>query len=248
MNVSQQDLSQIVAQSSTIPERLSQVFTPKKAFGSDVTIQARLERWCQVAAKGNWEKFAQRLGWDGENTDTIRRVLGAVELADASCLPDWSDTLQVVITTAHVLSRNILETTDPIFNPEDPIPFQLVFLPCIQVARQQLANRASSYSILTSAAQLSLESRLLDRLAFICAPVLDLEFSVFRTFTHSSLSRLLGQLQGASNALYNAFITKLFQDGLLAFFQEYTVVARIVATTMTVCSTYSLTQVFSKIP
>lgn len=102
MEVSRQDLLNIVEQASTLSERLGVGGSPShrhhfirdEAKVNEKQIISRLEAWCQIVAQGNPEKFAKRLAWDGMDFSTIVSVLGAVRLADAQQLPIWAETLR----------------------------------------------------------------------------------------------------------------------------------------------------------
>lgn len=83
MTITQFDLATIVASASSLSERLSD-----RLFEVD-TIEIneqklsdeRLDRWCQLAAQGNWESFQRRLLWDGLDVDTIRSIIGSLRRA-----------------------------------------------------------------------------------------------------------------------------------------------------------------------
>ncbi|MEQ9481960.1 type 2 lanthipeptide synthetase LanM family protein [Coleofasciculus sp. F4-SAH-05] len=116
---------------------------------------------------------------------------------------------------------------------QNPIPFQETFLPFIQVARDKLTPlTGDSYPNLTAAACADLERSLLVSLSSLCSSSMELKFSAFRAKRQSTLSRLLGQIQNSyTKTHYRAFIQQMLQGGgLLAFFQDYPVLARLVAT------------------
>ena len=54
-------LASIVAKASPLAERLNTSFTPNAADNDDTQIEARLELWCQVVAKGNSAKFQRKV-------------------------------------------------------------------------------------------------------------------------------------------------------------------------------------------
>ncbi|MEH2072559.1 MAG: type 2 lanthipeptide synthetase LanM family protein [Nostoc sp.] len=235
MEVSQQDVLKIVEKASTIPERLGDVWRLRliadTALEKDELTCSRLKKWCQAVAKGNWEKFAKRLAWDDLNIETVCKVLGRVHLADAQQLPAWAENLQ------EILQGDLKKVDKVVYRcliPEDPIPFEEIFLPFVQVARQKLiAQTGASYQLLSESAHISLERSLLVRLSSVCAQSLQMEFSAFRLLKQSSLSCLLGQLQDSlSKEQYQEFINSLTTEGLLSFFQMYSVLARLVTTAM----------------
>ncbi len=229
------ELVKIIERSSTIAERFESGFLLDDTSVFDDIVNCRIERWCQNAAKGNIEKFQKRLSWDGLTLSSVRRVLGSVYLSDTQNLPFWVETFKAGIEAAALISVETLEHEEayPCLDSQNPIPFEEVFLPFIQIARQKLiAQTGKSYYCLTTEVHVDLERSLLGSLANLCSRAMQLKFSTFRTRRQSSLSRLLGQLQnGCPKTQYRAFIKKMLQDGeLLIFFQEYPVLARLVAT------------------
>src|SRR5258705_13949491 len=87
------DLVDIVEKASSLSERLSGVFVPKDPVNDEILaeieaeIEAELQRWCMNAARGNWENFKKRLSWDDLDIDTLRPMLGPMQLADGQQLP-----------------------------------------------------------------------------------------------------------------------------------------------------------------
>ncbi|MBD2243784.1 type 2 lanthipeptide synthetase LanM family protein [Nostoc sp. FACHB-888] len=231
---STQDLIKIVEKASTIPERLSAGFVANESEADEHLINSRSQKWCQVVAKGNQQKFEKRLDWDGLDISTVRRALGSVSLADQRYLPSWVETLREAMQAADWDSnQNDLEQRQYL-NPQKPLPFEEVLLPFVDVASKRLVERAgSSYQLLSKAAHTQLERSLLKQLTGLCVSPLDLEFSIFRSFNDSPLIRAIAQLQdNFSRQQYTKFVKNLLNDGLLSFFQEYSVLARLVATAM----------------
>ncbi len=231
MEVSQQELIKIVERSSTITERFSNCFIPDRAKVNEQQVKSRLESWCQVVAQGDPKTFAKRLAWDNLDVDAVSRVLGAVRLTDTQHLPGWAKTLQSALQAD-------LEPEDALayrcLDQAKPIPFEEVYLPFVQVARQKLLSQTGvNYQLLSEAAHTKLERELLWRLASLCAQPLYIEFSIIQVFQQSSLSRLLGRLQSnPAKELYQGFVKGLLSGGLLSFFQKYSVLARLIATAL----------------
>jgi len=234
MKFFRQDLIKIVERASTISERIGAEFTPDESQTNDALISARLEKWSQVIARGNKQKFKKRLVWDDLDIDTIRDALGAIRLADEQLLPSWAETLSEAMQIAPCLeiSEKGASKRHWYLNSEQPFPFEEVLVPFVEVARKRLIAQAGShYQLLSETAHSQLESRLLEQLTGLAAFPLELEFSIFRSFDYSPLAHLLGQLQDShSKGQYIQFIKGLLSGGLLSFFQEYSVLARLIAT------------------
>jgi type 2 lantibiotic biosynthesis protein LanM len=245
MTVTKSDLAQIAAQASTLSERLShRLFKVESIKVSEETIDKRLNRWCQVVAQGNWKEFQKRLQWDDLDIDIVRTALRSIYPADNQVLPTWAETLKEIIKYTASFADDQTQQTNNKFpipiDPNNPLPFEDIWLPAIWVARQQLFTRLSLTSLLPNhlplellfeEAYLALEHSLLQRLVNISAKTLQLEFSLFRPLGHNLLNLMVKETKGTSNKIYyNAFLQKILQDGLLAFFQKYPVLGRLVAT------------------
>jgi type 2 lantibiotic biosynthesis protein LanM len=229
------ELVRIVEQASSLTERLGTGFLPSDPYDSDDIVNSKIEKWCQTAAKGDLEKFQKRFAWDDLTLSNVRRVLGSVRLSDTQNLPSWVGTFKAGIEAVASISVETPEQREahPSLDSQNPIPFEEVFLPFIQVARAKLiAQTGDGYYCLTAEAHADLERSLLGALCGLCSHAIELKFSAFRARRQSALSRLLRQLQNSySTTHYRAFIKEMLQDGgLLVFFQEYPVLARLVAT------------------
>ena len=225
-------VSSIIARASTLAERLNNSFIYNAADKDDTQIEARLELWCQVVAKGNSAKFQRRLAWDGLEINTLRSLLGDVHLDEHQPLPPWATTLGQVIQTAQTIPSQQLLSYHRYLDSENPLPFEPVYIPCLQVAQQKLSALVGfRFELLSDTAQATLERSLLKRLAYICSSTLMKEFSDFRSSRNSLRDFLEIRIRGRDRQeKYYAFIQRLFQDGLLPFFQEYSVLGRLVST------------------
>ncbi|MFB2833234.1 type 2 lanthipeptide synthetase LanM family protein [Floridanema evergladense] len=167
MKLTKSDLAKIVAQASSLSERLSvESFAVDDTDTGESQPNPRLDRWCQVVAQGNWEKFAKRLLWDDLNLEQAKRIVRSLPPEDPENLPIWAETLNEIIQTAWLLindpekkaeifacelkDENYLSAGDEYYYsttnqigklPLDPgikLPFKEVLLPAIAVARQKL--------------------------------------------------------------------------------------------------------------
>lgn len=243
MTVTKSDIAKIVDEASYLSERLTDGFgVDAEQISEQQVLSERIAQWCQVAAKGNWEKFQNRLHWDGLDIDKVRCVLGSVRSVEDCPLPSWANTLSEVIQTGTIVCLHQGATNLDQFpiDPENPLPFEDLLLPTVLVARQKLLTSLDCASLLSEhpllellskEAYLTLERKLLQQLVDLFAESLELEFSCTRPLGHS-LFNLVVKEPTLSNCKthYNAFVQKLLQDGLLAFFQKYPVLGRIVAT------------------
>ncbi|WGV23380.1 type 2 lanthipeptide synthetase LanM family protein [Halotia branconii] len=227
----------IVANASFLWERLdTERFVIDIDSINEKEIQRRLDRWYHIL--GDWNTLNKRLQWENLDLDSIRPHLGSIDWNPQAALPIWAETLRQITQTA----REFVPTQEidlPI-NPENPIPFEDILLPAIAVARQQLLTRLGSrqltekslpLSVLSKAAYRELERSLLQRLTGICTKTLNFEFSQVRPFGENLLNLLGVATENSNNkTYYNKFVNQLLKDGLLTFFNKYSVLGRLVAT------------------
>lgn len=227
MQVSRNDLVKIVERASTIAERLSPEFLPKETQDSDSLSNAKLEKWCKTVAQGNQELFEKRLAWDGMNLSTVRSVLGSVSLANPDILPGWVDTLEKVLKA----TTSIAQPSEINNKPQHHIPFEEVFLAFLEVARKKLiAQIGFSYKLLSEESHRSLEHSLLQQLSSVSIQALKWEFSIFRSFHNTPFLHISQQSSDSSTEQYQKFVQGMMAGKLLSFFQEYSVLARMMAT------------------
>ncbi|MEG3860874.1 hypothetical protein, partial [Microcoleus sp. herbarium12] len=98
MTITQSDLANIVASASSLSERLSNRLFEVDTIpiNEEKLSDERLDRWCQLAAQGNWGNFQKRLLWDGLDVDTVRSIIGSLPAVDNRTLPTWAATLQEI--------------------------------------------------------------------------------------------------------------------------------------------------------
>ncbi|MEW5985978.1 MAG: type 2 lanthipeptide synthetase LanM family protein [Chloroflexota bacterium] len=229
--ISPLELREIVARATPLFERLSQGLVPDNSSAGRALVHQRLEEWQRTVARNDPARFARRLAWDNLDAERASRALGIVRLPEGQPLPAWAGTLAAALAEGQLMDREGTERDRSLDN-QQPTPFEDILVPFIRLARQRLAARAERYyEVAAAAVHTSLEQALLRRLAGLCAQCLHLEFTIYRATRSSSLNRLLGQIQGQAPAeLYRAFAQQMLAGGLAAFFQEYPVLARLVAT------------------
>lgn len=237
MQLSQEDLIKIVEKASTIDERLGSSFIPSELIEDNKRVNTRLERWCQVATEGDWEKFKLRLALDGLDLNAARRAVSSVRLKDKQNLPPWIDTFTEGIKATALVSRESLEkgllgAENRFLNSLEPFPFEEIWLPFIYVARNKLTAQAgTSYSLLSAEAHATLERSLVESLTTLGTRALAGKFKVFQYQKQPTFVGTPGKTTATcSNEQYKLFIEEMLNGELLSFFQEYSVLARLVAT------------------
>lgn len=223
--LSQQDLHDIVAAASTIDERLGEGFFPDDAQTNDQIVKVRLDAWCQVVAKGDWERFRQRLAWDGLEEDTVRRVLGVVRVPEGALLPAWADTLSEAVNLAasspvdEAGAGKADEGCLPFLDVNEPLPFEEILVPFVLLARQEcVAQAGDTYHLLSNEAHLTLQRSLLQTLTSYAALALHLEFSIEHAQAQPPLERLFILAQeDEDRSRYQQFVEHMRRNGLAPF-------------------------------
>ncbi len=235
--LSKQDLLDIVAAASTLDERLDKEFLPDDVRENDEIVNARLEAWCQTIAKGDWEQFRRRLAWDDRREEMVRRVLGTVRMPEGAPLPAWAETLSEVLSVAASLPTDKPGTSHeedslPFLDAKEPFPFEEILVPFVLLARRQYTLRArDAYALLCEEAHVALQRSLLQTLTDYAAQALYLEFAIERAQAQSSLERFLTMAQEHDERIhYQKFVERMRQGGLITFFREYSVLARLLST------------------
>ena len=88
-------LVEIVERSAFLHERTGAGFL--WAAEERCSAPQRIERWVQIAAKGDRKQFQQRLEWDGWTEEVAEKLAGGVRLRDRTHLPRWASLLRAAV-------------------------------------------------------------------------------------------------------------------------------------------------------
>src|SRR5262245_34556677 len=125
-SLSYQELRDIVAQASTITERLHGGFLVEDTPESEDLRQQQLDTWCRIVAKGDWKRFQEILSWDGYDIIDVQRVLGHVHSPEHAPLPVWTTTLQEMVHIVENMpcEHGVVDKSSWSFlAPDQPFPF-----------------------------------------------------------------------------------------------------------------------------
>ena len=139
-SLTQSAVLSIVAAASSLDERLGDAFVSESSEESNEVVNARLDTWRQVIARGNEDLFQQRLAWDGLDIEKVRGVLDKVQIREGAALPSWASLLDAILSRANAQPGST-ERRDQNLRclfPSDPQPFEELMAPFIVVAQQQL--------------------------------------------------------------------------------------------------------------
>jgi len=224
-------LSDIAARASTLVERIESGYQPDLEDRGEEA-ERRLRTWCHVVARGDQGAFQWRLAQDGLDEEIVRQVLGPGHYPAHTALPRWTLTLAEVSQAARGL-RFEQAAAQLAGQPKrlEPLPFEELCSPFAAVARARLTHECpAQHSHLTGSARADLERGLLRQLSLVSARAFFTEFHAYRAARAPSWVRWLKAADGQSRDLYADFVTHLLRDGLVSFFQEYSVLGRLMAT------------------
>lgn len=202
----------------------STVETPPEA------VEELMERWAKLACGGDREALSRRWRWNGKSEAEIRRNLSGVAFQRSQMLPQWAELLQEVLESAP-----FFKTIDELrfIDPANPAPFEELFVPFIALGRREVARLSGeAYQLLTNEAHACLERALLVRLCNLAGQTLILEFQNFRTSRQPLLLFATPTALQHTSKYYHEFVESLLTGKFVAFFQEYSVLARLLATTL----------------
>jgi type 2 lantibiotic biosynthesis protein LanM len=207
-------LRRIVADASTLWERLEGFYVPEPDTNSAKLTEIRFEKWRERAARGNSHLFEKRLHWLDTTAEEAISLIGKARLEGD--LPQWA---QVFIETMDA-PQSVIEDSKPSSHP-----FGTILFPFAKTGFGMLAP--ACHSIFTQEILDKLTDDLLRELSYIAAPTFYLEFSVFRSEQAHSEDEARDSAE-----LYKRFETGLLEGRLWDFFSEYPVLARLLSITV----------------
>jgi lantibiotic modifying enzyme len=206
----------IVERAATFGERLGGAFAPD-ADADPAVARARLERWRQLVARGDAERFARRLAWDGLDEAAALRGVGEVRLARGARLPAWAAVVGEASAAAPALTPAAL-AAEPLLEVEPRLPFGELALPFVLAGRRRLAAAAGvHHALLEARAHLQFERALLRALADYAERAL-----------HAARAAWRGG-RGEADGAPEAFVAAALAGGLREVFGRYPVLARLLA-------------------
>lgn len=193
-------------------------------------IKSRLKEWRNAACEGNEARFLERLALDGLDATAAASLLGRINVPSNFQLPEWCNILNAVLETTPRL-RDAAVSSDAArhflyLRPPDPLPFEELLLPFVDVAHALLAEGGASN--LPTAVLNTFARDLLRRLTEIAARVLVVEFRAFLAYEQFAENTNAGvETAITSRAQYCRFVAKIYEEGWGPVFEEYSVVARL---------------------
>jgi type 2 lantibiotic biosynthesis protein LanM len=230
MKYSDTDLLKLIGRATPFHERRSVLV---EVCGDDPAVTTRLQYWLNLfSLDADRRILDRRFELDGLDEETCRLALGPVRLAPGRPLPAWAERLQTLLARVGPANDEadawILPVAD---EAQNTVPFWDVWAPFVTAATAELRARAGvSLQNLEALALCTFQSQLLANLGYIGSRSLGLEFRryVARRNPLSFFTKADTDV-AASRDLYNEFVKESRDNGMLAFFDQYPVLARFVS-------------------
>ena len=126
----------IVNRASSLYDYLDESITVHKEATFDEIAKTRLDMWC--ASIGS-PQFARRLEWAGFTEEQMLQKFSRNPNNETSDLPRWARLLHIIMNIAADYFSPLTIEPKP-----DPIAFEDVFIPFLQIAQQQVFQNAES--------------------------------------------------------------------------------------------------------
>ncbi len=226
----------IVATSATLTERLAGAFLPNDADDTDDaggTGSARLERWCNHVARGDWIRLDRRLQWDGLDRNTARALLGSVRLPAGATPPAWARLIdEAGKAMARPPSSGASAIPSLLFDPDNPQPFEEVLQPFVIAAERRLLTKLRGHRsrLLDRSALIDLERGLLRDLCSVAARTLCAEFDAYRNARVGGHLPVFPEATTPGRSLYLDFVRAMASDRFHTWTLRFPMLARLLAT------------------
>lgn len=228
--LSRDEQRQIAWSGMTLFERMD-IYEQTDGLSFDQTGRATDEvddfstEWATVVADGERRILTKRLLAENISEQTYQKCLLQNTWPESVTIPAWVNELNDLIA---YVEQSSVEVDD-----EATFPFEDVLSPFVDYGYETLLTR-TNLQRLSPTAVTSTKEWLLTRLTEISVEALHVEFSTFRLVRKPSIyntDRTDGQR--ASTTLYTAFVENMHtSEKLRSFFTEYSVLARLVMTTI----------------
>lgn len=226
-------LRNIAAKASTFYERIDCRYVPDQDAINEGIINERLFLWKTNLSGGNENLFNKRLLWDGISEKSACAVLAPGEFKSPVADSPWVMILrECLIAIRNFKYKDAFEAERNKEKSFEEI-MRVLFLPVSRYAKDTVVLKCpDSVNLLSDRAWEDLECYLTDRLIMISSSALELEFTLFSRASDTSLTTMIKRINGTLHKDFEKFLIHIVSDGAESFFEEYAVLARLIAVTV----------------
>jgi type 2 lantibiotic biosynthesis protein LanM len=200
--------------------------------GGSATVATRVRQWRQaLSVEGELGLLDRRLAFDDVDLASCNRWLGSVSLASEQPLPRWAERLDVLLQYSQLPRKDAELAAQSFVPPDTQLPFQDVWIPFVERATQDLRRQAgTAFECLAKNALHGFQRHLLRVLSHLAALPMAMEFKLSLA-QHDPVALFVNTNESpAPRNFYRRYVGELLGGGLLSFFQQYAVLARLMAT------------------
>lgn len=232
-------LAEIIVNAGTLAERLKWAASEGGDVAtSDRCVDPRWERWRRMVAVNGGDAITERLHWlETDETAARRALASAAPAGEGAAKPGWAEWIERFVAEGKSVPTEAIQFPDTSTAAES-VPFADFFQPVLRVARRALSAELGTLpgwdewaeAQVAPAVWEAAERFLVSELAELSWRVLFEKFSRVRPIGAvmvREMSTRSDDRPGAEH--YRGFIGKLWQDGGVGWFQEYPVLARMMA-------------------
>ena len=185
--------------------------------------ERRLRRWGEVVARGDADRFTERLGLDGLDVERAAAVVGKANWAGPD--PEWA--MLVAAAINHAADADLDDDRCLAANG-DRIPLHELMVTFVRAARTRLRSRIElPSSVLGPSVLPTLERQLLAELGSLASSCADVEFRLWRRHRLDPLEEAISRAGGnPGRDLYDGWVTELRASRLRPLLATYPVLAR----------------------
>lgn len=189
-------------------------------------VRQRWQRWLRFGGGYNWRTLRRRMRAEGLRPGAVYQP------RDLAVLPPWCATLQRLMIQARAMGATPNAWVDALPAGSEALPFANLLVPCLQVARERLAEKALHLApeLFAPQALHGMERALLTRLAEVAGGCILTLFAPHRKVNAMVLSLLGGGTAQAPTGNYRDFVQAQLNDGYAELFARWPVLARLMAT------------------
>ena len=212
----------LAARASSLHDRLDSPPCVIETGTDERLVQARLRAWAScVAPQGGDGNFEKYLRWNDTGITAVQHALAPARFREDVPLPTWCKTLgEAVFDGSFAALAGVCD-------PARPLPFETLLLPFVHLSLRRLHEAEhAAYAQLAPGTQADLARSLLETLVRAAKDALYLEFACYRA---SDFAPLAPFIYREPDALYGQFIAHMQGGGLIAFYEKYPALARLLA-------------------
>jgi type 2 lantibiotic biosynthesis protein LanM len=234
MVMSDHDLDEIYTHALPFNEVIKAQWQPCATKKQVIGGNDKKSHWSSIVARGDLTAFHNRFEWCGIDPECINNYLTESGITGNKNKASWCDILKRCVESCLDKDAQLTVSRNKMITDESfPIPFQEILITFVHSARQLLLDKIGGSNNLPDNIIAVLERSLLFWLARLNTMSMTHDFTVFRHSLRGGLSKSLKEKKSPAEIEdYKKYLSYLLNGGLVSFFKEYSVLARLASTSI----------------